>query len=65
MEEKKIIKFNIEPPSEERAKELIRELKEQFKKRKIVLNKDNKTSDELIKRLPFTLKCYGKDNQDE
>lgn len=56
------IKFNIEIPSKERSEQLIKEFKEQFVTRKITFNKDNKESDELIKRLPFTVKCFGKED---
>lgn len=28
--------------------------------KKIIFNKNNKESDNLIKRLPFTIKCFGK-----
>jgi hypothetical protein len=52
------ITFEIEPNNEEHSKKIIQDIKEQFKEKKIVFNKNNKTSDKLIKRLPFTIKCY-------
>lgn len=43
MEEKRIIKFNVEKPNKEKSDQLIKELKEQFKTRKIEFDGKLKT----------------------